>query len=180
MLHCGYQTMLSWIWISFHLKWVELFVPVFHHCITTIWDSFSFSTVKKFLIAILRSEMQPDNQTGQITVLTLNFRWIRFYPCSFLVSFRLSLQRFACAVTKNNKLNATLYKTEKSAFTGCAATAWRAMYARPLMYSPILICLQKRLWCLQALDQITLNKEAMVSNNLELAYYFKRKKTQFH
>ena len=27
-----------------------------------------------------------------------------------------------------------------------------------------------------ALDQITLNKEAMVSNNLEFAYYFKRKK----
>lgn len=102
MLHCGYQTMLSWIWISFHLKWVEVFVPVFHHCITTIWDSFSFSTIKKFLIGILRTEIQPD-KTQEITVVSLNFRWIRFYRCSFFVPFRLSLQRFACAVTKSNK-----------------------------------------------------------------------------
>ena len=105
MLHCGCQIMLSWIWISFHLRWVEVFAPVFHHCITTIWDSFSFSTVKKILNRDPQNwdaTRQPD-RTKEITVLTLNFRWIRFYPCSFLGPFRLSLQRFACAVTKNNK-----------------------------------------------------------------------------
>ena len=36
-----------------------------------------------------------------------------------------------------------------------------------------------RLWWSQVLDQITLNKEAMVSNDLEFAYDFKRKTKKF-